>query len=343
MPDKDKQRKLKEYYSKPSSPIKSSPVKKKKPEYSTNSPGLLAINIDDSSDESDVGGFKLAPSSQLLPAESSEDEAPVEMSPVARRRRQEANPLVRLSDNGSSSSEDDHIPLNLLPKKRKIVFSDSEQEDVRPKKRRVLKRGLRPTAEEENVLDDLDKDGTHCSFVIRNFLFGDLIFVNSCDGAETPQASQKDAVSKEFGKTKAYETSFIHFILREIHTSIGQRQGLPELPSSDSESGEEGSDEEIIELDSEGEEVRVKPIPGARKGDKQDSPANEEEGSDEDEFIVDDEEGAVNLPVQFSMMRAQPLVASFKVFFQLLVHVACKPNHLRATFMKARLDGMFSV
>jgi Domain of unknown function (DUF4211) len=173
--------------------------------------------------------------------------------------------------------------------------------------------------------------------------FGDLIFVNSCDGAETPQASQKDAVSKEFGKTEAYESFFVHFILREIHTSIGQRQGLPELPSSDSESGEEGSDEEIIELDSEGEEVRVKPIPGARKGDKQDSPANEEEGSDEDEFIVDDEEGAVNLPVQFSMMRAQPLVASFKVFFQLLVHVACKPNHLRATFMKARLDGMFSV
>jgi hypothetical protein len=161
MLDKDKQRKLKEYYSKPSSPIRSSPVKKKKkPEYSTTSPGLLAINIDDSSDESDVGGFKLAPSSQLLPAESSEDEAPVEMSPVARRRRQEANPLVLSEKGSSSSSEDDHIPLNLLPKKRMIIHSESEQEDVRPKKRRVLKRGLRPTAEEENVLDDLDKDGT---------------------------------------------------------------------------------------------------------------------------------------------------------------------------------------
>jgi hypothetical protein len=163
--------------------------------------------------------------------------------------------------------------------------------------------------------------------------------VNSRDGAETAQASQEDAVSKEFRKTKAYETSFVPFILHEIHTGTGQRQGLPELPSSDSESGEEGSDEEIIELDSEGEEVRVKPIPGARKGDVQDSPVNEED-SDEDEFIVDDEEDAVNLPVQYSMQRAQPLVVSFKVFFQLLVHVACKPNHLRATFMKARLDGM---
>lgn len=176
MPDKDKQRKLNQYYSKLSSPIKSSPAKWKA-KNGTNNPGLLAIQIDDSSDESAVGGFQLAPSSQLLPAETSEDEAPVEMSPVTRRRRQVARPQV-LSDNASSSSEDDHIPLNLLPKKRKIVDSDIEQEGVKPKKRRILKRGLRPTAEEENVLDDLDKGGTYSSFFICKSFFGSLILVN---------------------------------------------------------------------------------------------------------------------------------------------------------------------
>lgn len=154
---------------------------------------------------------------------------------------------------------------------------------------------------------------------------------------------KKTAYQKNLERLKRTRHLPFDFFCYEIHTSIGQRQGLPELPSSNSESGDEGSDEDIIELDSEGEEVRVKPIPGARKGDVQDSPAHEDSSSDEDEFIVEDDEGAqdvVNLPMQYSLSRAQPLVVSFKVFFQLLVHVACKPNHLRATFMKARLDGM---
>jgi hypothetical protein len=155
---------------------------------------------------------------------------------------------------------------------------------------------------------------------------------------------KKTAYQKNLERLKRTRSPSFILFCHEIHTSTGQRQGLPELPSSNSESSDERSDEEIIELDSEGEEVRVKPIPGARKGDVQDSPTNEDSNSDEDEFIVDDEEGAqdaFNLPVQYSMLKAQPLVVSFKVFFQLLVHVACKPNHLRETFMKARLDGMF--
>lgn len=127
--------------------------------------------------------------------------------------------------------------------------------------------------------------------------------------------------------------------------SIGQRQGLPELPSSDSQSSEEESENEIIELDSDGEEkTRYKPIPGARKGPQSSSPINLDSSSDDVEnFIVDDEEeadGGISLPMQFSMTKAQPLGASFKVFFQLLVHVACQPNHLRVTYMKARLNGI---
>lgn len=166
MPRSGKQKKLDEFYSKSSSPPKSTPVKKQKKEKSkprTSSPGLFAIKVDENSDDSDIGHFRLEPSSsQAVPNELSDDDEPVQLlSPVARRRRQVENTQVVSEENSSSS--DDNVPLYPTPKrKRKVVDldSDDDQEDnVKSKKRRVLKRGLKPTAEEENVLDELDKDG----------------------------------------------------------------------------------------------------------------------------------------------------------------------------------------
>jgi hypothetical protein len=69
---------------------------------------------------------------------------------------------------------------------------------------------------------------------------------------------------------------------------------------------------------------------------------SDDEG-DTDDFIVDDEDGPqhIDLPANFSSAGVQPLASSFKVVFQLLVHVSCLEPHLRAEGMK-RLVGWSS-
>ena len=118
--------------------------------------------------------------------------------------------------------------------------------------------------------------------------------------------------------------------------------GLPPLPSSQSVSNsEDSSHENIVDEDSEGEPL--KPIPGSHKIGSSSDPIQVDSSDEEDEFIVedidDDDNQIASLPIEYSMNRAQPVEISFKVVVQLLVHVACQPHHLRATYMEARLKG----
>ena len=132
-------------------------------------------------------------------------------------------------------------------------------------------------------------------------------------------------------------------------TMAGERLGLQRASSESNSSQESSYDAENVITEDE-VDTAFKPIPGARdptgKREKSCDPADDdsESGSDDTEgFIVDDEdEGAVqelDLPMQFSMSRAQPLALSFKVFFQFLVHVACQPPRLREAYIDARLSG----
>jgi hypothetical protein len=129
----------------------------------------------------------------------------------------------------------------------------------------------------------------------------------------------------------------------------GERLGLRKASSQSSSSQESYYDADNATTEDEGD-TAFKPIPGARdltgKGAKSPDPADDdsESGSGDTEgFIVDDEdEGAVqelDLPLEFSMNRAQPLALSFKVFFQFLVHIACQPPHIREEHVNARLSG----
>lgn len=84
-------------------------------------------------------------------------------------------------------------------------------------------------------------------------------------------------------------------------------------------------------------------IPGAQP--TQDGTINtqDDDESDTDDFIVDDGDGSqrIDLPTKFSFARVQPLASSFKVVFQLFVHVSCLEPHLREEGIK-RLVGWFS-
>lgn len=175
MPRQPKQKTLVDHFTNSSSPVKlkQKPTKKRAP-----SPKSTPSNYEGSSDDSQLQAFKLLPSSEpiIIDDESDSDGLqPIMSSPVARhKRRQSATQILSdISDrNGSSNSdddddEDDGIPFNPRPLKRKnaVVISDDEEQ---PRKRRVLHRGLKPTIEEENLLEELDDDGnSRLPFIIR--------------------------------------------------------------------------------------------------------------------------------------------------------------------------------
>lgn len=121
---------------------------------------------------------------------------------------------------------------------------------------------------------------------------------------------------------------------------VGQRLGLPAEESSD-----EVSDEESDEDDEEVEEVegqngtRFKPFRGSKPATEQAETIREHSNSDVDNFIEEDDEEVPELPMQFSSNRAQPLATSFKIVFQLFVHVACQQPHLREELMQSRLES----
>lgn len=110
----------------------------------------------------------------------------------------------------------------------------------------------------------------------------------------------------------------------------GQKAGLPPLLSSDESSAEreEGnSDSSVVEV-----------IPGAKPQDDD----SDEETIDDHNFVVEDEPGSsqkVELPMEYSAHRSQPLVVAFKAVFQLFVHVALHPPHLRKETMKQLLGS----
>lgn len=286
MPLSKRQSKVDDFFASSSSPVKiqNEDIRKRK-----SSDELLAIQINDSDDNSDVGRIKLAPSSQTvihISDDSEDEDSLVEQTPHSRRLRQRAATQVVQDVEGSDS--DEHTPLNRLPSKRKYAVSEDSDEG-QPKRRRILKRGLRPTEDEEDMLHELDQD-----VVLESRL-------------------RKPPKPSEYSKN-----------LKRLRQ---KRLALKPDDESDESSAEE-SDE-------------VKPIPGSRRMGATSDSSEAENDDEEEDFIVDDsnEEGeTVNLPAEYSIRKWQPLSGSFKIFFQLLVHVACQPAHLRAAYMKERLS-----
>ena len=143
--------------------------------------------------------------------------------------------------------------------------------------------------------------------------------------------TRKTTFSRKLEKRRSTHRSscFNHILI--LWCLLGQRQGLPS--KSDEENEEDGGDR-LNDLNA---------IPGARpmKGDTTDTQSGDE--GDTDDFIVDDEDGhqRIDLPTKFSSARVQPLASSFRVVFQLFVHVSCLEPHLREEGMK-RLVGLFS-
>ncbi|KAG9055010.1 hypothetical protein FS842_003388 [Serendipita sp. 407] len=292
---RSKQKEINSYFPSLSNAEKS-PKKRKKRKSIGDAGHVVTIGIRDSGEDSDSDPVHLAPSSQTvidIDDESEDDDMPMVQSPT---RLQRPKATARLESHSEDSSSDDDVPLNLRTKKRKaVVLEDSDE--AKPKKRRVLKKGLRPTAEEEDVMEDLDQD-----VIIESRL-------------------RKPAKQSAFSKN--------------LERRRRQRLGLPSDPeeSDDGESGSGNGSED---------ETSFKPIPGARKlGSPISVESDEASSGGTEDFVVEDDGDnsvAMELPLQFSMHRAQPLAVSFKVFFQLLVHIACQPSHLREIYVRERLS-----
>jgi hypothetical protein len=123
----------------------------------------------------------------------------------------------------------------------------------------------------------------------------------------------------------------VHNYIPILRCLLGQRQGFPS-----------GSDEETEEGRG-GQRDHLNIIPGARPAQGGTTNTSSDDEGDTDGFIVDDEDGPlhIDLPTNFSSASVQPLASSFKVIFQLFVHVSCLEPHLREEGMK-RLVGWSS-
>lgn len=124
----------------------------------------------------------------------------------------------------------------------------------------------------------------------------------------------------------------VHNQILTLRCFLGQRQGLSLESDEDNEEGREY------------QQNHLNIIPGAQpaQGGTTNTPSDDD--GDTDDFIVDDEDGPkhIDLPTNFSSSGIQPLASSFKVVFQLFVHVSCLEPHLRGEGMK-RLVGWFSL
>ena len=94
--------------------------------------------------------------------------------------------------------------------------------------------------------------------------------------------------------------------------------------------------------DTEEDDLFVTPFAGAMP-DTTDDPHDDEEVPD-DGFIVEDDDGPAELPMEYSMNTHQELAHHFKIICQLFVHIAVRPPGERHAFMKntmkSKLDSL---
>ena len=119
----------------------------------------------------------------------------------------------------------------------------------------------------------------------------------------------------------------VHNYILILRCLLGQRQGF----------------DEENEEDREAQRNYLNIIPDAQPAQDGTTNTPSDDEGDTDDFIVDDEDGPqqIDLPTNFSSASVQPLASSFKVIFQLFVHVSCLEPHLREEGMK-RLVGWSS-
>lgn len=194
------QRKLDEFFS--GSPVKSTKAKRKGKTRVKESPPSEVISIDESESDWDAQRSKLAPSSPVTlqneHGASESDEAPVELSPVAKRSRLQA--AGRVVSDVETSGSDDYVPLNIAKKRKTAIVDDSEDGKVhRPTKRRkTLIKGLKPTKDDENLMDDLDSDGMFIR--LHGQILSDCLIVVLKSRLRAP--TKKSAYTKALEKLK---------------------------------------------------------------------------------------------------------------------------------------------
>lgn len=110
---------------------------------------------------------------------------------------------------------------------------------------------------------------------------------------------------------------------------------MPELESSESsQSGAEVDDAE----DDDDDDLFVTPFAGA-KPDTTDDGSHDDEDLPDDSFIVEDDDGPAELPMEYSMNTHQDLAHHFKIICQLFVHVAVQPPDERHAYMKETMKS----
>lgn len=291
-------------------------------------------NEDSDGDTSDVDAIQFEPDVIEL---SDEDASP--RRPTTQRRgvpATQARGLKLDDDSGDlfstrsdSSISESRKKVRLGKRKQVVELSESEEEAVQPRRRKLIK-GTRPPSVDsdgEDLMEEVEEHRKPGSHLLKS-LFRPNVgrYITKAHA----HSRQKDSISKELGKTQkcVYASAILRFPAKPS-SIIGKKLGLAAQSSSEDSANEEEEEEESPLRSSS-----VVPFAGAKPHTSDGEEGSEDESQDEDTFIVEDDAAAAELPPEFSMDTHQDLAHQFKIICQFFVHLAVQKPKDRHSYME---------
>lgn len=282
-----------------------------------------AVRYEDDSEDSEASQIasKKGPTSTENPVSSdSDEEGPIKSNSTGRRAnglRNRSSVAIHIDDD-DDDDEEDAVSFSPVRKRRPAVMLDDDSEDISPTKRKRS-----PPKDSENEEDIISPTKRRKS-IRQEDSDSDLPPLSNI-----PTRKKKITSSQELetpGRYTRQQKTKRHRTEKEKSMEILRRKRLgeknPQLTSSESESEASGDDNmvELSEFDDEEESDLEVQKPRQRA----------QTGNDEDDFIIDDEEGSLgvpdyNIPLEFTRHANKPEKEHFKDMVEWMVQNKLNP------------------
>ncbi|KAG6814365.1 hypothetical protein H0H92_010951 [Tricholoma furcatifolium] len=217
-------------------------------------------------------------------------------------------------DHSASNSEDGDSVVAAPPKRLKSIIIDSDDSD------RVIER-RKPVKKKKPVFrpsDDAEQPKRRKLKKKR-----DVALVSTTDDEDLAEEVEKKHIIQNRLRTRGKKTAFQKNLERLKKRKQGKR-AESSSPSSEEESHSSSGNEA--------------PLKGAMPSSEYDSLFDGDSEDNSDDFIVEDDNPGVALPMEFSMESHEDLDYQFKKIFQFFVHIAVRPAKERHYFMKDQIQ-----
>ncbi|KAH6680479.1 hypothetical protein B0J14DRAFT_266438 [Halenospora varia] len=287
-----------------------------------------AIEYEDDSEDSGASQFvsKEVPifTGNSVSLDSDEEEAPVKSSSMGKRANSlgnRPNLAIRIDDDDDDDDDDDEDIVTSSParKRRAPITLNDDSEGISPTKRKRS-----PSEEKDDDEEDIVSPTKRRKSIRQDDSDSDLPPLSNIPARKKKGSSSQEPETP--GRYTRQQKAKRHRTEKEKSMEILRRKRLgeknPQLTSSESES-EESEDDNMVELsefeDEEESDLEVQtPHQQARSG------------NDEDDFIIDDEEGNLgvpdyNIPLEFTRHANKPEKEHFKDMVEWMVQNKLNP------------------